>query len=252
MKKKICPPGKICITSNILVTILIFVILILLFFIFSSGISPKNLNIQKNFKKSKVKKKNCIEKTLKYTEENHDRMINKDRNYNNKETNIIIKYQPDTTSSYLVNKDYERTINNLLPPERRNNYIDPHSHMMVSSGVPINIPTRGYTGGFQQIGTLHKIETTDSTISIGQNNDPVILPLMGCPTYVGSNKWSYYTSTDKFNQIKLPITNKNRKCDSEYGCDELYDDDIVTIPAYNGSFKVKKYEFDKPRYLPFV
>jgi len=57
MKKKICPPGKICITSNILVTILIFVILILLFFIFSSGISPKNLNIQKNFKKSKVKKK---------------------------------------------------------------------------------------------------------------------------------------------------------------------------------------------------
>ena len=75
---------------------------------------------------------------------------------------------------------------------------------------------------------------------------------MGAPTYNGSHKWTYYTATDKYNQIKLPVTNKNRQCDSEYGCDELYDDDEVTIPAYNGTFKVKKYEFDKPRYLPHV
>ena len=123
---------------------------------------------------------------------------------------------------------------------------------MVSPGVPINIPTRGESGGFQQVGVLHKIDTSDETMQIGNNNEPVILPLMGAPTYNGSNKWTYYTATDKYNQIKLPITNKNRKCDSEYGCDELYDEETVTIPAYNGSFKVKKYDFDKPRYLPFV
>ena len=123
---------------------------------------------------------------------------------------------------------------------------------MVSPGVPINIPTRGESGGFQQIGVLHKIETSDETMQIGNNNEPVILPLMGAPTHNGSNKWTYYTATDKYNQIKLPITNNNRKCDSEYGCDELYDGDNVTIPAYNGSFQVKIYQFDKPRYLPFV
>ena len=43
--------------------------------------------------------------------------------------------------------------------------------------------------------------------------------------------------------IKLPITNNNRQCDSEYGCDELYDEDEVSIPAYNGSFKVKIYDY---------
>ena len=38
-------------------------------------------------------------------------------------TNIVIKYQPQSTGSYLVNKDHERIINPLLPPERRNSYI---------------------------------------------------------------------------------------------------------------------------------
>ena len=35
----------------------------------------------------------------------------------------------------------------------------------------------------------------------------------------------------QYNQIKLPITNKNRQCDSEYGCEELYDDDEVTYSS---------------------
>ena len=36
MKKKVCPPGQICVGSNFLVTILIFVILLLLFFIINN------------------------------------------------------------------------------------------------------------------------------------------------------------------------------------------------------------------------
>lgn len=165
---------------------------------------------------------------------------------------IIYNYKPDRTSSYLVNKDRERLINPLLPPERRNSYIDPYSHYIVSDGVPINIPTRGPSGDIQQVGALYKVESSDETMRVGQNTEPVILPLFGSPTHNGSNKWVYYTSTDKFNQIKLPLKNKNRECNSEYGCDELYTDDKVEVPAYNGDFIVKKYEFDKPRYLPTV
>ena len=118
--------------------------------------------------------------------------------------------------------------------------------------MAINIPTRGYHGGAMQIGALYKQETSDDDSKIGQNNEPVIIPLFGHPTYNGSNKWMYYTSTDKFNQVKLPISNKNRQCNSEYGCDELYDGDIVQVPAYNGDFKVVKYEYDKPRYIPNI
>jgi len=165
---------------------------------------------------------------------------------------IIYNYKPDKTSGYLVNKDYERIINPILPPERRNSYIDPYSEYIVSDGVPINIPTRGTRGDIQQIGALYKIESTDETLKVGQNTEPVILPLFGAPTHNGSNKWVYYTSTDKFNQIKLPLKNKNRECNSEYGCEELYSEDKVEVPAYNGDFIVKKYEFDKPRYLPTV
>lgn len=243
MKKKVCPPGQICVGSNFLVTVLVFVIILLLFFIVGNIYQSNKFTSL-----DKVRKPNmsCAEKSI------PTNTIIEKKNPVVKEREVIIKYQPNTTSSYLVNKDHERIINPLLPPERRNHYIDPHSHIMVSEGVPINIPTRGESGGFQQVGVLHKIQTTDSTMPVGRNSEPVILPLMGAPTYNGSHKWTYYTATDKYNQIKLPITNKNRQCDSEYGCDELYDDDEVTIPAYNGTFKVKKYEFDKPRYLPHV
>lgn len=171
-------------------------------------------------------------------------------------TNITINYQmpSDTSNStYLINKDYERVINPLEPPERRNFYMSSGLERVVATpGVPINIPTRGYSGGVMQVGILHKEEVSDDTKRIGQNSEPVILPLFGRQTYNGSNKWSYYTSTDKMNQVKIPISNKNRVCNSEYGCDELYDGDTVTVPAYNGDFKVSIYEFDKPRYIPYL
>jgi hypothetical protein len=262
-KRKVCPPGQFCIGSNFLITVLVFVIIILLFYLLrnnlgnntffslnkqdsSDNCSKKFLGVNKNTKPNSRRTEITPKKIV---EENIDEDIEEE---NKKETHIVIKVEPESQKSYLVNKDYERVINPLLPPERRNHYIDPHSHVMVSPGVPINIPTRGESGGYQQVGVLHKIDTTDETMQIGNNSEPVILPLMGAPTYNGSHKWTYYTATDKYNQIKLPITNKNRQCDSEYGCDELYDEDTVTIPAYNGSFKVKKYQFDKPRYLPFV
>ena len=41
MRKKVCPPGQICVGSNLLVTVLIFVILLLLFFIVGN-IFPNN------------------------------------------------------------------------------------------------------------------------------------------------------------------------------------------------------------------
>jgi len=172
-------------------------------------------------------------------------------------TNITINYQMPTDTSestYLVNKDYERVINPLEPPERRNFYMQSSGleRVVATPGVPINVPTRGYSGGVMQVGILHKEEVSDDSKRVGQNTEPVILPLFGRQTYNGSNKWSYYTSTDKMNQVKIPISNKNRVCNSEYGCDELYDGDTVSVPAYNGDFKVSIYEFDKPRYIPYL
>tara|TARA_B100000902_G_scaffold396999_1_gene459454 strand:+ start:1160 stop:1987 length:828 start_codon:yes stop_codon:yes gene_type:complete len=145
-------------------------------------------------------------------------------------------------SDYQVNKDYERVINPTLPPERS---------FEKTYGIPVNIPTRGMTGGFQQVGILSQtgIDSEESPI---KSNTPTILGLFGRPTYNGSRKWSYYTASDKYQSMKIPLSVNGKKCDADYGCDEIYDGDIITLPEYNATFKVTLYDYDKPRYIPYV
>ena len=114
-------------------------------------------------------------------------------------------------------------------------------------GIPINIETRGSGGDFQQLGVLSKDTiSNDQEDSPGNNTDSVILPLYGKPTYRGSNRYLYYTETDKYNPVKVPINYKDRDCTDDQGCDEIYDGDQVTIPSYNGVFNVKIYKLNKP------
>jgi hypothetical protein len=170
---------------------------------------------------------------IKYDINVNIRDINPERPNNN-----IISY-----AQYDANKSMERIINPLLPPERsyQNTY-----------GVPINIPSRGPNISYQQVGILYKENIEDTDKMPGNNNDSNILPLFGRPTYNGSNKWNYYTSSDKFQNFKLPIKIDGRKCDDDLGCNELRDNDMISIPSYNGRFKVEIYNYDKPRYIPYV
>ena len=144
---------------------------------------------------------------------------------------------------YEFNKNMERVVNPLLPPERsyENTY-----------GVPINIPSRGPLQAYQQIGMLYKENIEKPGMIPGNNNETNILPLFGRPTYPGSNRWNYYTSSDKFQSVKLPINIDGRKCTDDMGCNELRDGDMISIPSYNGRFRVELYDFDKPRYIPYV
>lgn len=135
--------------------------------------------------------------------------------------------------------------NPFTPPTRkyvgRTVYVD-HDHDR-TGGLPINIATRGRSGPYQQVGTLTK--TTDG-------GDPKILPLYGKPTYPGSNQWLYYTNTDTYNTIKIPVENQNKNCQKHYGCKEIYDGDNVSVPAYEGEFTANIYELDAPRYIPYI
>ena len=144
---------------------------------------------------------------------------------------------------YEANKNMERVINPLLPPER--SYSNTY-------GIPINIPSRGPLQSFQQIGILYKENIVDTDKLPGNNNDSNILPLFGRPTFNGSRRWNYYTSSDKFQNFKIPITRNGRKCSDDNGCDEIMNGDMIEIPSYNGKFKVEIYDYDSPRYIPFV
>lgn len=146
-------------------------------------------------------------------------------------------------ADYLADKNIERIVNPLLPPERsyENTY-----------GIPINMPSRGPNMSYQQIGHLYKDEIENPEKQIGNNSETTILPLFARPTFNGSNRWNYYTSSDKFQSVKLPINIDGRKCTDDLGCNELMNGDTVSIPSYNGKFKVEIYDYDKPRYIPFV
>jgi hypothetical protein len=144
---------------------------------------------------------------------------------------------------YEAEKNIERIVNPILPPER--SYVNTY-------GIPINIPSRGPQQSYQQVGILYKENIENQDKLPGNNNESNILPLFGRPTYSGSNRWNYYTSSDKFQTVKLPINIDGRKCTDELGCNELMNGDMITIPSYNGKFKVEIYDFDRPRYIPFV
>jgi hypothetical protein len=110
--------------------------------------------------------------------------------------------------------------------------------------VPINTPTRGENTGYQQVGILIEDDSSDGTKKI--------LPLYGEQTYRGSNNWRYYTSTDGFQSVKLPVLHKNKNCQEEYGCDEIYDGTSIRVMAYEKPYTASLYKLDGPRYLPGV
>ncbi len=144
-------------------------------------------------------------------------------------------------AQYEADKNIERIINPILPPERsyENSY-----------GIPINIPSRGPTGAYQQLGFLSQT-WTDGTPN-GENNNNLILPLMGRPIFYGSKNWTYYTFSEKYQTVKMPLVINGKRCDSDTGCPELLQGDKVHVPPYKGNFTVEIYDYDKPRYIPFV
>lgn len=145
--------------------------------------------------------------------------------------------------NYTDHKATERIMNPLLPPER--SYVPTY-------GVPVNVPTRGIVGGFQQVGMLYKDDIENSEKKPGNNTDSTVIALYGRPVDTSRNKWSYYATGDGYQMVKIPITNKGRKCDTEFGCEEITTNDEVKLPSYNGAFKAEIYDYDKPRYIPSV
>jgi hypothetical protein len=105
--------------------------------------------------------------------------------------------------------------------------------------IPINISTRGETE-YVQIGILSN-----------SNNDKV-LPLFGKQTYQRSQQWNYYTTTDSYNLVKIPLSYEGKDCMKEVGCRELNNGDNIYIDEYGETFKIKIYESNKYRYIPYV
>ena len=222
-----CPPNMLCINYSHSIALLILVFL-LLFYLYTKYQHTSNQN---SYLKNNMNQKiNILSKKI------------QNNNNNNVINNTSPNRQPNQNELYneIRNKLNETPQNDDIFEEPRKN-ID---------GVRVNIATRGPTPKISQIGILSKMTHSNDS---GPGSDPEahILPLLGRKTYNRSNKWVYYTATDKYNQVRIPISHNGRDCGGEYGCDEIMDGDSITIPELNGSFKAKIYENTSLHYIPY-
>jgi hypothetical protein len=104
------------------------------------------------------------------------------------------------------------------------------------SALPFNIPTQGLPESFQSVGI----------INVGDQ----VLPLYGRRTTGSSDRWNYYTRTDTYNPVPIPVQFGRRDCMDDTGCQEIMSGESVRIDALHKDGKTNIYRIGGPKYIP--
>ena len=94
--------------------------------------------------------------------------------------------------------------------------------------LPFNIATQGIPESYQSMGIV-------------KTGDGKLLPLYGRRSLSSRDRYNYYTRTDTYNPIPMPVTIKGRDCQDQVGCPELYDGDKIKLPATDQAGEVTIY-----------
>ena len=97
-----------------------------------------------------------------------------------------------------------------------------------SSSRPFNIPTQGVPETYQSMGIV-------------KMPDGKLLPLYGRRCISSRERYNYYTRTDSYNPLPIPVHMQGRDCQDQVGCPELYNGDRVQIPSLDQSGEVTIY-----------
>jgi len=97
-----------------------------------------------------------------------------------------------------------------------------------SPSAPFNIPTQGLPENYQSMGVV-------------KTGDGKLLPLYGRRSISSRERYNYYTRTDSYNPIPIPVQMQGRDCQDQVGCPELYDGDRVKLSATNETGEVTIY-----------
>jgi len=111
-------------------------------------------------------------------------------------------------------------------------------YTMAPDPTYINVGTRGLAGVYQQLGI---VKTSGG-----------LYPLYGRRINSSSDFYNYYTRTDTYNPLPLPIEYKKRDCQDTNGCYELYTGDTVSIIPTSESGVVTIYRSKSLTYIPNV
>ena len=82
--------------------------------------------------------------------------------------------------------------------------------------TPFNIPTQGVPESYQSMGIV-------------KTPDGKLLPLYGRRSISSRDRYNFYTRTDTYNPIPIPIHMQGRDCQDQVGCPELYNGDSVKL-----------------------
>ena len=94
---------------------------------------------------------------------------------------------------------------------------------------PFNIPTQGIPEQYQSMGIV-------------KTSDGKLLPLFGRRSISARERYNYYTRTDSYNPLPIPIEMQGRDCQDQVGCPELYNGDKVKMSATNDIGEVTIYK----------
>lgn len=120
-----------------------------------------------------------------------------------------------------------------IPP--RGGLIPPDGGIFLERAI--NIPTQGFPESYQSMGLL-------------KQHDGKVLPLYGRRVASRADRFNYYTRTDTYNPVPLPIQFKRKDCQDVVGCQELFDGDSVRITPTGEEATATLYRFDGPMYVP--
>lgn len=136
-----------------------------------------------------------------------------------------------------------QTVIQVVSPPQDSPFLYENDHLLQNPPAkPLYLPTRGLPMPYQQVGVLLGEER-------GKKGGQIILPLIGRQTHPGSPRYHYYTSTDGYHPMKLPVEHKRRTCNDGTGCDEIYTGNLVRVKGYDIDFTAEVYPSADPLYI---
>lgn len=226
-----CPPGVICI-ENMTILFIIIVIGIVLYYV------KPMMPVQNQPQQPSQQYQQTSNTSLQFPFQEETRNVYR--------INDIITERPFAGSGIFAranpniafsNAPNDILLNPYAAPLRDDRYFPTNNSD--PRGVPINTSTSAVDTTYRQVGLLKRM-----------NGPEMLLPLMGRPLFTSRDKWNFYTLNE--NNLKLPVTFKQKSCTSEYGCDNIYNGDSVFVDGIDAPFKVTMYDNATMKYIPYL